>query len=113
MSILMCCAYLTAWTPYAVLALCYMSGVNSVPRPMSVAAPLFAKSCSCYNPLVYFLSVRQFRKDAHEVFREVARRLLGKNGNSMELMTLNRRCRVEEIKRETSGISRGESSNCM
>ena len=66
MSLLMCLAYLIAWSPYAILAILYIANVH-VPFALSVAAPLFAKCSSCYNPVVYFLSVKRFRLDMAEV----------------------------------------------
>ena len=63
----MCLCFLVAWTPYAVVALMYVTGrADDVPLALVVGAPLFAKTSTWYNPLVYFLSVKRFREDARQ-----------------------------------------------
>ncbi len=62
MSAMMCLAYLIAWTPYAVLSIINMAGVSQVPVFLAVASPLFAKSLSSWNALIFF-SVRSCRQD--------------------------------------------------
>lgn len=51
---LMIIAFLTAWTPYAILALVIQFGSSSIVTPSVAVIPaLFAKSSICYNPVIY------------------------------------------------------------
>ena len=65
----MCSCFMLAWTPYAVVALIYVFCPKMhVPYILTVMAPFFAKSSTCYNPIIYFLCIKRFRNDALEVF---------------------------------------------
>ena len=55
-----------AWTPYAIVALMYLAELH-VPHTIAVAAPFFAKSSTCYNPVITFLMVKRFRKDTKQL----------------------------------------------
>ena len=68
MATLMCLCFMLCWTPYAIVSLLYMNGVT-VHNTLTVAAPFFAKSGTLYNPVIYFLLVKRFRKDVVQVFR--------------------------------------------
>lgn len=47
-------AFLTAWTPYAVLALLIAFGDPDIVTPgVAVIPALMAKSSICYNPIIY------------------------------------------------------------
>ncbi|XP_054841616.1 opsin-5-like [Eublepharis macularius] len=61
-SIVICTAFITAWSPYAVISMWSASG-NPVPNLTSILASLFAKSASFYNPIIYFGMSSKFRKD--------------------------------------------------
>ncbi|KAK1875921.1 Opsin-5, partial [Dissostichus eleginoides] len=52
-SIVICTAFILAWSPYAVVSVCSASGLL-VPDLTSIFTRLFAKSASFYNPLIYF-----------------------------------------------------------
>ncbi|KAM4695334.1 visual pigment-like receptor peropsin [Discoglossus pictus] len=61
-SIVICTAFIIAWSPYAVISMWSACGYH-VPSLTSILASLFAKSASFYNPLIYFGMSSKFRKD--------------------------------------------------
>ncbi|XP_053316116.1 opsin-5-like [Spea bombifrons] len=61
-SIVICTAFIVAWSPYAVISMWSACGYY-VPNLTSILASLFAKSASFYNPLIYFGMSSKFRKD--------------------------------------------------
>lgn len=64
MTFVMCLAFLISWGPYAVLSLWYtFGGSSSIPYLVSVGPPVFAKSSTWINPIVYFLAVKRFRNE--------------------------------------------------
>uniref|UniRef100_A0AAV2M046 G-protein coupled receptors family 1 profile domain-containing protein n=1 Tax=Knipowitschia caucasica TaxID=637954 RepID=A0AAV2M046_KNICA len=63
LSVSVCIGFLTAWTPYAVVAMWAAFGDALLVPPTAFAlAALFAKSSTIYNPLVYLLCKPNFRK---------------------------------------------------
>uniref|UniRef100_K7GHS0 G-protein coupled receptors family 1 profile domain-containing protein n=2 Tax=Pelodiscus sinensis TaxID=13735 RepID=K7GHS0_PELSI len=61
-SIVICTAFIIAWSPYAVISIWSACGY-SVPNLTSILASLFAKSASFYNPIIYFGMSAKFRRD--------------------------------------------------
>uniref|UniRef100_A0A3Q3ILH3 G-protein coupled receptors family 1 profile domain-containing protein n=1 Tax=Monopterus albus TaxID=43700 RepID=A0A3Q3ILH3_MONAL len=61
-SIVICMAFILAWSPYAVVSMWSAWGFH-VPNFTSIFTRLFAKSASFYNPLIYFGLSSKFRKD--------------------------------------------------
>ncbi|CAI5653704.1 unnamed protein product [Oreochromis niloticus] len=61
-SIVICTAFILAWSPYAVVSMWSAWGFH-VPSTTSIITRLFAKSASFYNPLIYFSMSSKFRKD--------------------------------------------------
>lgn len=61
-SIVICTAFILAWSPYAVVSLWSACGF-AVPNLTSIFTRLFAKSASFYNPLIYFGLNSRFRRD--------------------------------------------------
>ncbi|XP_068135648.1 visual pigment-like receptor peropsin [Hyperolius riggenbachi] len=61
-SIVICTAFIIAWSPYAVISMWAACGYY-IPHLTSILAALFAKSASFYNPLIYFGMSSKFRKD--------------------------------------------------
>ncbi|XP_062375158.1 opsin-5-like [Sardina pilchardus] len=61
-SIVICSAFVMAWTPYALVSLWSAWGYH-VPNITSVLTRMFAKSASFYNPLIYFGMSAKFRRD--------------------------------------------------
>ncbi|XP_041043345.1 opsin 6, group member a [Carcharodon carcharias] len=61
-SMVICTAFIIAWSPYAVISMWSASGYQ-VPKLTSLLASLFAKSASFYNPAIYFGMNSKFRRD--------------------------------------------------
>ncbi|XP_062869384.1 opsin 6, group member a [Trichomycterus rosablanca] len=61
-SIVVCTAFILAWSPYAVVSMWSACGFH-VPSLTSIFTRLFAKSASFYNPLIYFGLSSKFRRD--------------------------------------------------
>ncbi|KAM4729686.1 opsin-5-like [Anableps anableps] len=61
-SIVICTAFIMAWSPYAVVSMWSAWGFH-VPSTTSIVTRLFSKSASFYNPLIYFGMSSQFRKE--------------------------------------------------
>uniref|UniRef100_A0A8C2GLC8 Opsin 6, group member a n=1 Tax=Cyprinus carpio TaxID=7962 RepID=A0A8C2GLC8_CYPCA len=61
-SIVICTAFILAWSPYAVVSMWSACGFH-VPSLTSIFTRLFAKSASFYNPLIYFGLSSKFRRD--------------------------------------------------
>ncbi|XP_078069897.1 opsin 6, group member a [Mustelus asterias] len=61
-SMVICTAFIIAWSPYAVISMWSASG-HHVPKLTSILASLFAKSASFYNPAIYFGMNARFRRD--------------------------------------------------
>ena len=59
---MICTAFITAWSPYAVVSMWSAWGFH-VPSTTGIVTRLFAKSASFYNPLIYFGMSSKFRKD--------------------------------------------------
>ncbi|XP_043913712.1 opsin-5-like [Protopterus annectens] len=61
-SIVICTAFIIAWSPYSVISVWSACGYH-VPHFTSILASLFAKSASFYNPIIYFGMNSKFRRD--------------------------------------------------
>lgn len=61
MSVIMTLAFFIAWTPYAVVSMKAVFTPYHGPPLLSVAAALFAKMSSWYNPIIYFFWYSKFR----------------------------------------------------
>ncbi|KAM3863259.1 visual pigment-like receptor peropsin [Diretmus argenteus] len=61
-SVVICTAFVIAWSPYAVVSMWSAWGFH-VPSTTSTITRLFAKSASFYNPIIYFGMSSKFRKD--------------------------------------------------
>ncbi|RLV98644.1 hypothetical protein DV515_00010540 [Chloebia gouldiae] len=66
-SIVICTAFIIAWSPYAVISIWCAYG-HPVPNLTSILASLFAKSASFYNPIIYFGMSSKFRRDIFILF---------------------------------------------
>ncbi|XP_008320864.1 visual pigment-like receptor peropsin isoform X1 [Cynoglossus semilaevis] len=63
MSILMIVMFLVAWSPYSFVCLWASFGnPKNIPAAMAIIAPLFAKSSTFYNPCIYVLANKKFRR---------------------------------------------------
>ncbi|TRY84989.1 hypothetical protein DNTS_028862 [Danionella cerebrum] len=66
-SMILCAAFLLAWSPYAVISMWSALGFQ-VPPLNGILASLFAKSASFYNPFIYIGMSSKFRKDLQALF---------------------------------------------
>ncbi|XP_048853167.1 visual pigment-like receptor peropsin [Brienomyrus brachyistius] len=63
MSIVMILMFLVAWSPYAIVCLWASFGdPRTIPATMAIIAPLFAKSSTFYNPCIYVIANKKFRR---------------------------------------------------
>ncbi|KAM9354794.1 visual pigment-like receptor peropsin [Pholidichthys leucotaenia] len=63
MSIVMIAMFLVAWSPYSMVCLWASFGdPRTIPAPMAIIAPLFAKSSTFYNPCIYVVANKKFRR---------------------------------------------------
>ncbi|MEQ2165607.1 hypothetical protein GOODEAATRI_018823, partial [Goodea atripinnis] len=61
-SIVICTAFIMAWSPYAVVSMWSAWGFH-VPSTTSIVTRLFSKSASFYNPIIYVGMSSRFRKE--------------------------------------------------
>ncbi|KAG7225170.1 hypothetical protein INR49_014728 [Caranx melampygus] len=61
MSIVMIIMFLVAWSPYSLVCLWASFGdPRTIPAPMAIIAPLFAKSSTFYNPCIYVIANKNY-----------------------------------------------------
>ncbi|XP_078608753.1 opsin-5-like [Branchiostoma floridae x Branchiostoma japonicum] len=74
MALAVCGGFLLAWLPYAVVGLwSAVAGVDAVPLALASAAPLFAKSSSLWNPIIYLGMNDRFRLNMCACFAKTSR----------------------------------------
>ncbi|XP_078262344.1 visual pigment-like receptor peropsin isoform X1 [Rhinoraja longicauda] len=63
MSVVMIVMFLVAWSPYSIICLWASFGDPKLITPaMAIIAPLFAKSSTFYNPCIYVVANKKFRR---------------------------------------------------
>ncbi|KAG8592918.1 hypothetical protein GDO81_000669 [Engystomops pustulosus] len=63
MSVVMILMFLIAWSPYSIVCLWSSFGdPKQIPPAMAIIAPLFAKSSTFYNPCIYVIANKKFRR---------------------------------------------------
>ncbi|XP_059907762.1 visual pigment-like receptor peropsin isoform X1 [Gadus macrocephalus] len=63
MSVVMIVMFLVAWSPYSIVCLwASFSDPKNIPAAMAIIAPLFAKSSTFYNPCIYVVANKKFRR---------------------------------------------------
>ncbi|XP_051866390.1 visual pigment-like receptor peropsin isoform X2 [Pristis pectinata] len=63
MSVVMIIMFLVAWSPYSIVCLWSSFGnPKLIPPAMAIIAPLFAKSSTFYNPCIYVIANKKFRR---------------------------------------------------
>ncbi|XP_053291145.1 visual pigment-like receptor peropsin [Pleuronectes platessa] len=63
MSMVMIVMFLVAWSPYSMVCLWASFGdPKTIPAAMAIIAPLFAKSSTFYNPCIYVIANKKFRR---------------------------------------------------
>ncbi|XP_069486838.1 visual pigment-like receptor peropsin [Ambystoma mexicanum] len=63
MSVVMIVMFLVAWSPYSIVCLWSSFGDPTKITPaMAIIAPLFAKSSTFYNPCIYVIANKKFRR---------------------------------------------------
>lgn len=66
MSIVMIIMFLVAWSPYSMVCLWASFGdPKTIPAPMAIIAPLFAKSSTFYNPCIYVIANKKWVLSLH------------------------------------------------
>ncbi|TRY99453.1 hypothetical protein DNTS_022996 [Danionella cerebrum] len=76
LSVAVCIGFLTAWSPYAVVAMwaAFVEPVKVPPFAFALAA-IFAKSSTIYNPVVYLIFKPNFRKSLSRDTAQIRRRI--------------------------------------
>ncbi|KAM9344159.1 opsin 7, group member b [Pholidichthys leucotaenia] len=78
LSVAVCIGFLTAWSPYAIVAMWAAFGNPATVPPMAFAlAAIFAKSSTLYNPIVYLAFKPNFRKSLCRDVAQCRRKLCG------------------------------------
>ncbi|KAM4049592.1 visual pigment-like receptor peropsin [Anomaloglossus baeobatrachus] len=63
MSVVMILMFLVAWSPYSIVCLWSSFGdPKQISPAMAIIAPLFAKSSTFYNPCIYVIANKKFRR---------------------------------------------------
>ncbi|KAM4706473.1 visual pigment-like receptor peropsin [Discoglossus pictus] len=63
MSVVMIIMFLVAWSPYSIVCLWSSFGdPKQITPAMAIIAPLFAKSSTFYNPCIYVIANKKFRR---------------------------------------------------
>ncbi|XP_033016393.1 visual pigment-like receptor peropsin [Lacerta agilis] len=63
MSVVMILMFLVAWSPYSIVCLWSSFGdPRKISPAMAIIAPLFAKSSTFYNPCIYVIANKKFRR---------------------------------------------------
>jgi len=68
MSLVMICAFLLAWTPYAACVL-VLTARGSVSSSLHSIAAVFGKTSTMYNPIIYSIFMKDFRVRCKTLFR--------------------------------------------
>uniref|UniRef100_G1PJY3 Retinal pigment epithelium-derived rhodopsin homolog n=1 Tax=Myotis lucifugus TaxID=59463 RepID=G1PJY3_MYOLU len=70
MSVIMIFMFLVAWSPYSIVCLWASFGdPKKIPPSMAIIAPLFAKSSTFYNPCIYVVANKKFRRAMFAMFK--------------------------------------------
>ncbi|XP_024597728.1 visual pigment-like receptor peropsin [Neophocaena asiaeorientalis asiaeorientalis] len=70
MSVIMILMFLVAWSPYSIVCLWASFGdPKKIPPSMAILAPLFAKSSTFYNPCIYVIANKKFRRAMLAMFK--------------------------------------------
>ncbi|KAK5643371.1 hypothetical protein RI129_007216 [Pyrocoelia pectoralis] len=94
--LVMIVAFLTAWMPYAVMALIAQFGKkNSITPSMGVIPAIIAKSSVCYNPIIYVAFNTQF---------------ISRNENHGRVS--GRKRRTSQFRSGTEGVKSSFQQNC-
>ena len=84
MAFIMSICFLFAWTPYAVVSLHAIIRMPENISPLVATLPsLFAKTATCYNPVIYFLLYNKFRASLGETLRSLCGRFKKQDSNAM------------------------------
>ncbi|XP_029909374.1 parietopsin [Myripristis murdjan] len=100
MALAMIAAFFVCWLPYTALSVVVVVSPELYIPPLLATMPMyFAKTSPVYNPIIYFLTNKQFRDATLEVLscgRYIPR---GATSVSMNMHTLNRRSRLTNSNR--------------
>ncbi|KAL7888236.1 hypothetical protein AOLI_G00032100 [Acnodon oligacanthus] len=71
MAILISCGFIVSWTPYVAISLWTMfhsAGKDSVAPIVSMLPCLFAKCSTAYNPFIYYIFCKSFRRELRQLW---------------------------------------------
>lgn len=87
MAFMMSICFLFAWTPYAVVSL---YAIILMPENISLVVAtlpsLFAKTATCYNPVIYFLLYKKFRDSLGQTLRSLCGRFMKQDSSALNWM---------------------------
>ncbi|XP_026188825.1 opsin 7, group member b [Mastacembelus armatus] len=112
LSVAVCIGFLTAWSPYAIVAMWAAFGDTASVPPLAFAvAAIFAKSSTLYNPIIYLVFKPNFRKSLCQDVAHCRRTLCGclcQHSSAQE-----RPCRQSQHKEEydSTRLSNGLAEN--
>ncbi|XP_029291961.1 opsin 7, group member b [Cottoperca gobio] len=97
LSVAVCIGFLTAWSPYAIVAMWAAFGNPTNVPPIAFAlAAIFAKSSTLYNPIVYLVFKPNFRRSLCRDVAQCRRTLCGCQHSSAQKGTCNQSLHKEE-----------------
>ncbi|XP_036433942.1 opsin 7, group member d [Colossoma macropomum] len=107
LSVAVCIGFLSAWTPYTIVAMwaAFSTSLHVPPIAFALAA-IFAKSSTIYNPVVYLLFKPNFRKSLTNDTAEIRRRICSSPCKGSPLpeekdLQTSQRCNNKDISNST------------
>ncbi|CAK6961622.1 parietopsin [Scomber scombrus] len=107
MVLAMLIAFFVCWLPYTVLSMVVVLDPELYIPPLIATLPMyFAKTSPVYNPIIYFLSNKQFRDAALEVMSCGRYIPHGPTGVSINMRSLNKRSLLTSLSRNVNTHSK-------
>ena len=73
--ILLCACFIVAWTPYAIFSFITSFFDVTISAQLTTLPSMFAKSCTIYNPIIYFFTVKTYREEAKQYLGKLLKSL--------------------------------------